>query len=64
MKVNDQSLMVVKVDMVNDRERDMCGLGLTIDDVVDRSVVGINIATTKNNSRGNIIVVVFDDTCR
>ena len=56
--------MVVKLNMVKDRERNMCGLGLTIDDVVDRSVVGINIATTKNNSRGNIIVVVFDVTRR
>ena len=57
-------MIVVQLVMVNDRDRDMCGLGLTIDDVVDRSVVGINIATTKNNSRGNIIVVVFDDTRR
>ena len=39
-----------------------CGLGLTIlVDVVGKSLVGINIATTINNNM-NIIVVVFDDS--
>ena len=40
----------------------MCGLGLTIEDVdvVEISVVGINIARTKNNK--SIIVVAFDET--
>ena len=34
--------------MVKDLVRDKCGLGLTIlDDVVGRSVVGINITATK-----------------
>ena len=59
-------VMAVKFGMVNDLVLDNgFGLGLMIlDDVVGRSVVGINIATTKNNNIGNITVVVFDDTCR
>ena len=49
--------------MVKDRVLDKCWLGLTkFVDVLGWSVVGINIATTKNNNIGNIIVVVFDDT--
>ena len=57
--------MLVQLVMVKGLVWEKCGLGLTIfDDVVGRSVVGINIATTKNNNIGNIIVVVFDDTRR
>ena len=50
--------------MVKDHVCDKCGLGLTIlDDVVGRSVVGINITATKNkNNIGTNIVVVFDET--
>ena len=52
--------MVVKFDMVvKDREREMCGLGLIIDGVVEIFVGGINIARTNNNKR--IIVVAFDE---
>ena len=42
----------------------MCGLGLIMEDVdvVEISVVGINIARTKNNK--SIIVVAFDESCR
>ena len=51
--------------MVKDLVLDKCGLGLTkFDDVVGWSVVGINIATTKNNNIGNIIVVAFENTRR
>ena len=46
--------------MVNNCDRDRCGLGLTIDNVVDRSVAGINRTTTKNNK--SIIVMAFDET--
>ena len=46
--------------MVNDRDRERCGLGLTIDNVVERSVGGINITITKNNK--SIIVMAFDET--
>jgi len=48
--------------MVKERVWERCELGLTIDDVdlVEMSVVGINMATTKNNR--NIIVVAFDET--
>ena len=53
--------MEVKLDMVvKDREREMCGLGLMIEDVVGIFVVGIKIARAKNNK--SIIVVAFDET--
>ena len=53
--------MVVKFDMVvKDQEREMCGLGLIIDGVVEIFVVGIKIARAKNNK--SIIVVAFDET--
>ena len=50
--------------MAEDLVQDKCRLGLTLlNDVVGRSVVGINItATTKSNNRGTNIVVVFDGT--
>ena len=52
--------MVAKVDIVvKDREREMCGLGLIIEDVVGIFVVGIKIARAKNNKR--IVVVAFDE---
>ena len=35
--------------MVKDRVRDVYGLGLTMGEKMDRSVVGINITTSKNN---------------
>ena len=54
--------MVVKFAMLNDRVRGTNGLGLTMDDRFGRSVMGINIATTKNNKIVIIIVVVFDET--
>ena len=48
--------------MVKERFRERFGLGLTSEDVgvVEISVVGINIARTKNNK--SIIVVAFDET--
>ena len=48
--------------MVKVRVREICGLGLTIEDVdvAEISVVCINIARTKNNK--SIIVVAFDET--
>ena len=43
--------MLVKFVMVKERVQEMCGLGLMIlADVVGNAVVGINIATTINNS--------------
>ena len=54
--------MVVKSVIVNTRERDRWGLGLTMDDVEERVVGGINITTTRNNNNGIINVVVFDET--
>lgn len=52
--------MEAKVDMVvKAREREMCGLGLIIDDVVGIFVVGIKIARAKNNKC--IIVVACDE---
>ena len=46
---------------MKDLVRGKYGLGLTMDDL-ERVVGGINIATTKNNNIGIIIVVVFDET--
>ena len=44
---------------------EMCGLGLMIGaDIVGKSVGGINKATTKNNNKWNIIVVVFEQNCQ
>ena len=43
--------------MVKDLVRGMQGLGLTIDDIVDRFVVAMKITTTKNNVI-NIVVVL------
>ena len=50
--------------MVKVRVREMCGLGLTIEDVdvAEISVVCINIAKTKNNK--SIICLAFDESCR
>ena len=48
--------------MLKDRVRERYGLGLTMDEGLDRVVGGIKIATTKNNNIGIIIVVVFDET--
>ena len=47
--------------MVKDWRLEMCGLGLTIDEVgvVEIFVVGINITRTNNNK--SIIVVAFDE---
>ena len=62
LNVKGISTMLVKLAMVNDHVRGRKGLGLKMDDVVDMSVVGINIATTINNNIGIIIVVVFNET--
>ena len=43
---------------VKEREREMCGLGLIIDGVVEIFVVGINNARTKNNM---ICVIAIDE---
>ena len=52
--------MEVKLDMVvKDWEREMCGLGLMIEDVVGIFVVGIKIARAKNNN--SIIDVAFEE---
>ena len=55
-------MIVVKLVIVNAQEWDRCGLGLTIDAVVERVVGGINITTTRNNNIGIINVLVFDET--
>ena len=48
--------------MVKDLVLGKYGLGLTMDDLLERVVGGINIATTMDNNIGIIIVVVFDET--
>ena len=50
--------------MLKERVLERYGLGLTMDEVLDRVVGGIKIATTKNNNIGIINVVVFDETRR
>ena len=51
-------MIAVKFVMVNDLDRDRCGLGLTIlDDAVGRSVVGINRSTTSNNNRDEPVYI-------
>ena len=42
--------------MVKERVWDRKGLGLTMDDVVGRAVLGIKIATTRSNKIGIITV--------
>ena len=54
--------MGVQSVMVKDRVLGIYGLGLTMGDLLDRVVGGINITTTKNNNIGIIIVEVFDET--
>ena len=47
--------------MVKDLVLGRYGLGLTMNECLERVVGGINIATTINNKIGIIIVVVFDE---
>ena len=52
----------VKSVMVKDRVLGKYGLGLTMDEVAERVVGGINITTTRNNNIGIINVGLVDET--
>ena len=59
--LKSKAVMEVKTAMVKERVREMCGLGLTREDVgVELFVVDIKRARAKNNKI--IIVVAFDET--
>ena len=61
LKLKSKAVREVKTAMVKEQVQEMCGLGLTREDVgVELLVVDIKIARAKNNK--NFIVVAFDET--